>query len=152
MQEASIELCVGWRSIWNTVWHCPWCNSLFCQIINVMMYSFSSQQPPDAEESIIRFADKKVVNVCLLLAAWFVYSVLWTKESWKPFVQFRASCKQLLGVLWLCWAQIFRNQNLAPQSVFFLSSLPFLICFQDLPVESAMMAGHSGCLKSQWLS
>lgn len=57
---------------------------------------------------------------CLISA----YSVLQTKESWKRFVQFGASRHQLLGVLWLCWAQIVRKQDLAPQSVLFPSSPP----------------------------
>lgn len=57
----------------ETVWYCPWCNSLFCQRINVMMYSLPSLlmlwQPPDAGECVIvHFADKKAVKfVCCCL-------------------------------------------------------------------------------------
>lgn len=69
----------------ETEWHCPWCNSLFCQRINVMMYSFPSllmlRQPPDAGEcAIIHFADKKAVNLCLLPAGWFLCTLLYRQK------------------------------------------------------------------------
>ena len=81
-----LDSCVWDEHPSETVWYCPWCNFLFCQRINVMTYSLPSlltlQQPPHVGECVIvHFADKKAVNVCLLLAAWFLHTLLYRKRA-----------------------------------------------------------------------
>lgn len=62
------DSCGGDERPSEAVWQCPWCSSLFCQRINVMVHSFTGllvlRQLPDAGECVsVHFADKEAVNV-----------------------------------------------------------------------------------------
>lgn len=122
----------------ETVWHCPRWNSLFCRRIDVMMYALPSARAaaaPDAGEcAVVRFAKEKAVNKRLLLAAWFLRTLLFC--AIQSFPSPAPGC--LVAVLRP------HNPRVGPGSTVCFLPLFFLICFQALPLQSGMMAGHLG--------
>lgn len=137
------DSCGGDERPSEAVWQCPWCSSLFCQRINVMVHSFTGllvlRQLPDAGECVsVHFADKEAVNV------WFAAGCsISARSALQKKKELEAIC-----AIWSfpspapdCVVTVLgpNNQKAGSASNNLFCSplpLPFLICFQELPLES----------------